>query len=340
MSKSVIKSPDSFAPIKVLETGGRKFVYDCGVNQIFKIDDKSAKILERYASGIESGLFKNINSNPNQEQEEAKETIAYFRKIRSARNSGQMYCIQYDHLSDLKIVPRTIEFVITGKCNLSCRYCATRERYASVNGAEDIMQEDTALKAVDLLRQFYDNGPLLIKFFGGEPLLGSEIIYKVMSKLSEFGIDTENMIATNALLLNEDTIDFLAEHRFLTYISLDGCAEAHDRYRKDKRGRGTHDKVVEKLQMIQARQPEYFKKYVVINMVVTPENVQNYDNNVNYILGMGIAHDQIRPTDTAPTHDACTHYSPSQIKDLRNEKSRIRSEITSSFICNNNNDIG
>jgi uncharacterized protein len=338
MLKPAINSSDFSVPIKVLETSDRKFVYDCGVNQIFEIDDKSARILDDYARCIASGLPVTANADADFGPEEVKETIDFFRKTRSGRKSGQPYHLQYEHSSDLKIIPRTLEFVITGQCNLSCRYCATRERYASPDGAGGIMSEETALKAVGLLRRFYDNGPLLVKFFGGEPLLGIKVIHKVMSKLSEFGIDSENMIATNGLFLDEETIDFLAEHRFLTYLSLDGPAAVHDRFRKDKHGRGTYNKVVEKLQLIQARQPEYFKEYVVFNMVVTPEHVGNYVDNVNHLLGLGVAHDQIRPTDTAPTDEACTHYNPSQIKDVRHEKSRFRKKIMNSIVSNNQSD--
>ncbi|HZE17373.1 MAG TPA: SPASM domain-containing protein, partial [Mycobacterium sp.] len=59
-------------------------------------------------------------------------------------------------------------------------------------------------------------------------------------------------IQTNGTLLTDEWCSFLAEHRFLVGISIDGPRHLHDTHRLDKKGRPTFDRVIEGLQRLQA----------------------------------------------------------------------------------------
>jgi uncharacterized protein len=54
----------------------------------------------------------------------------------------------------------------------------------------------------------------------------------------------ENALQTNAVTIDAEWADFLAENRFLVGVSIDGPAQLHDAYRVDKGGRPTHDRVL------------------------------------------------------------------------------------------------
>jgi uncharacterized protein len=67
----------------------------------------------------------------------------------------------------------------------------------------------------------------------------------------------ENTLQTNGTRLDDEWAAFLAEHRFLIGLSLDGPRELHDGYRVDKGGHGTFDNVMRGLRLLQAHEVEY-----------------------------------------------------------------------------------
>ena len=221
---------------------------------------------------------------------------------------------------------------MTGSCNLHCDYCATRNRYVSSEGTNDFMSEEVAMATLNYFKSYFQRNQVQVKFFGGEPFLKKELIKTIIQTLNSWDVKTDKLIATNCLLLDEKDMDFLAENRFLTFISLDGAREVHDVFRRDKQGRGTYDRVVEKLKLFKERHPDYFHSNIVINMVVTPENAGSFTRQVEYLKTLGISSDQIRASDTAPTHHECTKYSINQASKVHDEKSRIRQEMIKTLL--------
>jgi uncharacterized protein len=61
-----------------------------------------------------------------------------------------------------------------------------------------------------------------------------------------------NLIQTNGVLINEEWIDFFKENNFWISISLDGPKHLHDTYRKDKRDRGSFDRVLTAIDKVRA----------------------------------------------------------------------------------------
>ena len=82
---------------------------------------------------------------------------------------------------------------------------------------------------------------------GGEPtLLGVEFFEKVVAlekKYQRPGLHIENDLQTNGTLLNDEWYAFLRKNKFLVGLSIDGPQELHDRYRVNKGGEPTFDKV-------------------------------------------------------------------------------------------------
>ena len=60
-----------------------------------------------------------------------------------------------------------------------------------------------------------------------------------------------NSLQTNGTLLTEKWCAFLKKHGFMVGISLDGPEEIHDRYRRDRKGNGTFDRVMRGLKLLQ-----------------------------------------------------------------------------------------
>lgn len=149
---------------------------------------------------------------------------------------------------------------VTNQCNLNCGYCYeySEDKIAINKDKPKYMSDPVAQAAIDMLfRESTGRPKLHITFFGGEsllnfPLLKSAVVYADSKAVTE-GRKVEYSLTTNATLLTEEIVDFLAEHRFGVTVSIDGDKELHDRMRIFHNGRGSYDIIAPKIRMLLAR---------------------------------------------------------------------------------------
>ena len=67
----------------------------------------------------------------------------------------------------------------------------------------------------------------------------------------------ENTMQTNGTLLDDEWCEFFKENNYLIGLSIDGPRELHDAYRVNKSGRGTFDRVMNGLRLLQKHGVEY-----------------------------------------------------------------------------------
>lgn len=112
---------------------------------------------------------------------------------------------------------------------------------------------------------------------GGEPtLLGLAYYRKAIELQQKFrkpGVTIRNSLQTNGTLIDEEWAGFFKENEFLVGISIDGPAEIHDRYRKDKGGNGSFDRVIRGLRFLQ--------EYEVDFNILTCVSVNNADRGLD-----------------------------------------------------------
>ena len=325
-------SSEPYTCFKVLRVADRTFLYDRGLHEIFEIDSKTALVLEHGSPALGDKLSSNLGELSNLDPGEFQQRLDFFRNAESSWRLLQPMTIAMTAPEKISLNPRTVEFIITGRCNQKCFYCAARDRYVSQDGTYDMMTLDIAARSVDLVRRYYDGGRLVLRFFGGEPLLAFDIVRMVVDSFDQYGIDSTKIISTNGLLLNESIVDFLVQKGFRTFISLDGPKNVHDAYRRTIKGEGTYETVVGRLRMIKNRYPDYFRSHVVINMVVAPEYAGKYIEHVKHIESLGIEPHQIHPGDTIPTSEKCTHYNMAEISKVRWEKAELRKSIINQML--------
>jgi uncharacterized protein len=95
---------------------------------------------------------------------------------------------------------------------------------------------------------------------GGEPTLLGVEFYRTAVALQlkhAQGKTIENAFQTNGVLLDDEWGEFLARHRFLVGISIDGPAHLHDAYRVDKGGKPTFDRVMAGLDVLKKHRIEF-----------------------------------------------------------------------------------
>jgi len=178
--------------------------------------------------------------------------------------------------SDLK----SIYLNLTSQCNLDCSYCVYGGGYDNFDNLKHVeMSWDTAQKAIDfLLPKTTGEGPLRIDFFGGEPLLAFPLMKRIVAELKKRmkGRDQKLnfYICTNGTVMNDDILDFLLENNVYLQISIDGDRETHDSKRKFKGlNRGSFDKILENLQLLYQRDPDYFSRQVKLKSVITTDSL-------------------------------------------------------------------
>jgi len=139
-------------------------------------------------------------------------------------------------------------------CNLRCAYCFYLEKEALYPEGEQWRMPDETLEAY--VRQYIEAQPEVVEqidfaFQGGEPtLLGLDFFRRAVElqqKHTPAGKRIHNSLQTNGVLLDDRWCEFLREHDFLVGLSIDGPADLHDRFRRDRAGQGTFDRVIEAL---------------------------------------------------------------------------------------------
>jgi len=146
-------------------------------------------------------------------------------------------------------------------CNLNCDYCFYLEKQALFGPNEKYRMSDDVLSA--FITNYIISQPTPVVEFvwqGGEPtLLGLDFFKRVIELQKQFP-ETKtitNSLQTNGTLLNDEWCDFLKRHNFMVGISIDGPKEVHDCYRHNRKGKGTFDKVMQGLRLLQKYKVAY-----------------------------------------------------------------------------------
>ncbi|MCF8564858.1 radical SAM protein [Alicyclobacillus tolerans] len=161
--------------------------------------------------------------------------------------------------------PDVIHWIImpTEACNFRCTYCYQtfgrgKMSRDTVNGIKRLL--DSKLGTVRTLS---------VSWFGGEPLLASDVIEElseyIKERAYEYGFHYSSDIATNAYFLTRDLFRHLLSWNVRQFmITLDGLAHIHDGRRILVHGGGTFSKIIENLKNAQSI-PEEFEIYIRVN---------------------------------------------------------------------------
>jgi uncharacterized protein len=153
-------------------------------------------------------------------------------------------------------------------CNLDCRYCFYLEKERLYPGTSGWAMSDAVLEA--FVRDYIaaQNVPVVtFAWQGGEPtLLGIDFFRRVVELQQRYadGRRIENALQTNGVLVDDGWAAFFAEHAFLVGVSIDGPRELHDRYRVDRGGAPTFDRVLKGMAALK-RQGADFNTLTVVH---------------------------------------------------------------------------
>lgn len=145
-------------------------------------------------------------------------------------------------------------------CNLDCNYCYYLDKADIYGGKEPRMTEEMLETVVREYIKANDVPQVTFNWHGGEPLiLGLDFYKKALEFERKYAGDKEvhNTIQTNGTLITQEWADFFKTNNFLVGISLDGPQDVHDKYRKDKGGNPTFEKVMRGLAILRRTGVEF-----------------------------------------------------------------------------------
>ena len=145
-------------------------------------------------------------------------------------------------------------------CNLRCRYCYYLEKAALYGGREPKMDDALLERLIREAIAANDVPEVTFSWHGGEPLLaGLDFFRKAVALQAQYagGKTIRNTIQTNGTLITPDWAAFFRDHGFLVGLSLDGPANLHDSYRKDRGGGPSFPQVMRGLGFLQRAGAEF-----------------------------------------------------------------------------------
>lgn len=152
-------------------------------------------------------------------------------------------------------------------CNLDCSYCYYLSKERLYPGSEFRMNEDL-LEDFTLQYIKAQNVPeVIFTWQGGEPLLmGLEFFQRAVELQRKYclpGMQIHNSLQTNGIPIDKDWCHFFRENGFLLGVSLDGPADRHDAYRRDKSGGATFEKVMAGISLLE----EYWVDFNILTCI-------------------------------------------------------------------------
>lgn len=191
---------------------------------------------------------------------------------------------------------------LTENCNMDCSYCTHKK-------SQKRMSEEVLAAACDLA--FSKGNTAGICFFGGEPLLEKELIYKALdyceNKSRETGKKFSCKMTTNGTLLDREFILRAKRSGMVIGMSFDGSAQNICRRNAD--GSETLRDIESNAVMLLSEMP---MSYAMLTLA--PQAVTRYSEAVKYLYNLGFR----RVTSTI-AYGSKVHWTDSHLEILRSE---------------------
>ena len=178
-------------------------------------------------------------------------------------------------------------------CNLDCAYCYYLDKAEIYGGREPRMSLEMLERVVRDYIAANDVPEVQFVWHGGEPLvLGLDFYRRAMEFQQKYacGKKVHNSLQTNGTLITREWAPFFRENDFLLGVSLDGPREIHDKFRRDRGGAPTFDKVLRGLELLDAEGIP-FNTMSTVNAACEGRGLEVY----HFLKGIGSHYMQFMP---------------------------------------------
>lgn len=179
-------------------------------------------------------------------------------------------------------------------CNLNCAYCFYLEKHRLFPQSLPHKMSQDVLERMISSYLHTEQKQHVFGWQGGEPLLMGIDFFMAATKLQQKhgarGADVANGLQTNGVLLNDDFARHFSRFNFLLGVSLDGPAEVHDAFRRNRAGGPSHAEVVRGIECLKRNEVEYN-----VLTLVTSANVARAREVLAYLCEAGHLFQQYVP---------------------------------------------
>ncbi len=275
--------------IKLFEANGKRYCYDIYTNNLMEVDPVLYQVLDQYDTTRPAGgvIGKLIDRFPEEKINEALSNIQDFQEKYGIFKTKQNFSLHFpfsksEYSALTRNLIRHLILNITENCNFRCSYCKfTRGSDYVRQHANRSMSWPLIKKSIDFLVQSSShyieqtNIDITLGFYGGEPLLEAEKIFRSVEYVKKEYSDIFSRflfsVTTNGSQLTDSNIKKLIEYDFNLLISLDGPKEINDRYRHCITGESSYEMVFDGASRIRELDKEYYKRRVGFSIVCAPE---------------------------------------------------------------------
>ena len=276
---------------KLFRTGSAGYLYDTGTNNIFQCREHVFELLHlllNHDTGEAAQAFT-ARYGEKQYMDAVDEIIASIQENNLLKINKRSRLRFADYLRDpesqLNGSISSIQLEVTEECNLRCRYCVYNRH---VKDSRDFtpadMSDETARKAIEFLERHSRNGDkAAVGFYGGEPLRRFPFIKRCVDYAREILSHRQLMfpITTNAVLMTPEIAEYLMAQDFSVLVSIDGPEDIHDRFRKDRRGRGSFKDTLAGLKLLVEKRRALKKGFIAVSVVYAPPFSQAKLDRIN-----------------------------------------------------------
>ncbi len=147
------------------------------------------------------------------------------------------------------------------RCNLGCEYCFFLKKNYLYPQSNFHMSDKIMESYIRQTIEAHKSPVVTIAWQGGEPtLMGIDFFRRsmeIIKKNARPGIQVENTLQTNGVLIDDEWCRFLQENNFLVGLSIDGPKHLHDIYRRDKKGNSVYNQVINAVRLMQKHRVEF-----------------------------------------------------------------------------------
>lgn len=273
----------------------KNIVLDVNSGSVFEVDDLVYDVLDYYDKFDEDYIIKQLEGKYT--RTDILEALAEIGELKGNR----MIYTEADYSSVIEQLyarhyVKALCLNVAHECNLRCKYCFAAK--GDYHGRRELMSKEVGRNAVDFLVEHSGNiKNLEMDFFGGEPLITLDTVKEMVSYARNIeekaGKKFHFTITTNAVLLNEETTDYLHENMDNIVLSIDGRKEVNDHIRVRADGSGSYDMIVPNIKKMVILREKDHKEYYVRG-TFTNKNL-DFSEDVFHMADMGFKQISIEP---------------------------------------------